>query len=63
MNWFIGRRLYQKSTSPHASNEKRLCRITQPNVWYPEPGSNRHGLLHWCQKINKPSASNEKKAV
>ena len=17
-------------------------------VWYPEPGSNRHGLLHWC---------------
>ena len=19
-----------------------------PLLWYPEPGSNRHGLLHWC---------------
>ena len=27
---------------------------------YPEPGSNRHGLLHWCLLTDKPSASKRK---
>ena len=32
--------------------EKEKCKCLKIKhlhfVWYPEPGSNRHGLLHWC---------------
>ena len=33
----------------HAEKEKSLANqgLTR-DLWYPEPGSNRHGLLHWC---------------
>ena len=29
-------------------NEKGASVDTETPLLYPEPGSNRHGLLHWC---------------
>ena len=26
----------------------RKLSFSSYSIWYPEPGSNRHGLLHWC---------------
>ena len=33
----------------HIEKEKSLVnqRLTR-DLWYPDPGSNRDGLLHWC---------------
>ena len=35
-----------------SKKEKEKCKCLKIKhlhfVWYPEPGSNRHGLLHWC---------------
>ena len=37
---------------PWCKKEKEKCKCLKIKhlhfVWYPEPGSNRHGLLHWC---------------
>ncbi len=39
-------RTFDKKSLPHIAGSL-----------YPEPESNRHGLLHWCLMIDKPSAS------
>ena len=36
-------------------SNKKASRIA--GSLYPEPGSNRHGLLHWCHFADKPSVS------
>lgn len=41
--------LLESTLLVHVEKEKSLVnqRFTR-DLWYPDPGSNRDGLLHWC---------------
>ena len=41
--------LLESTLLVHVEKEKSLVnqRLTR-DLWYPDPGSNRDGLLHWC---------------
>ena len=46
----IGAFSHAQSQKSGAQNKKKIgnLRVKISNLLYPEPGSNRHGLPHWC---------------
>ena len=58
--------LLESTLLVHVEKEKSLVnqRLTR-DLWYPDPGSNRDGLLHWCLRPARlpipPSGLSEKR--